>query len=107
MAPRVMVKSSVDRRYVVWQVVRGAPAINHPRRRHDWKVNPKGILRLMCEDNLLCVRRSCSCPVIREAHDGEGSAGRWTAKERLANTPFREKPIGTVGPHEIASELAI
>lgn len=73
-------------------------------RRYDRKVNPKGILRLMCEDNLL----ACGVrPVIMDPHRGGGSAGRWIAKERLIKTPFREKLIGTDGSHDTASDLAM
>jgi hypothetical protein len=41
MAPRVTVKSSGDRRYLVWQVMSGPPALTRARRRYDLKLNPK------------------------------------------------------------------
>ena len=99
------VKSSIDRRYFVWQVARGAPALTHARRRHDWKVNSKGILRPICEDNLLLSVAFVLCPVVLDAHRCGESAARWTAKERVANTPFRETPNRYREPHEIASKL--
>jgi putative transposase len=35
----------------------GRPRITKELRRRGWKVNPKRVYRLMCEDNLLCVRK--------------------------------------------------
>jgi transposase InsO family protein len=34
----------------------GRPRITAELRRRGWKVNPKRVYRLMCADNLLCVR---------------------------------------------------
>lgn len=79
-APSVAVKSSGDRRHLVWQVVSGAPVLTHARRGYDLKLNPKGIFQLMREDGLLCVRTSCSGPVILDAHSSRGSSGRWTGR---------------------------
>jgi hypothetical protein len=79
-APRVTAKTSGDRRYRVWKVVSGALALTHARRRCDLDLNPKGILRLMREDDLLCVRPSCSGPVILHLHSSGGPAGSWTER---------------------------
>jgi putative transposase len=47
----------------------GRPRITAELRRRGWKVNAKRVYRLMCEDNLLCVRRRKFMVTTHSAHE--------------------------------------
>jgi putative transposase len=54
--PDMDLRDAVQRVALEWPSY-GRPRITAELRRRGWEVNPKRVYRLMCEDNLLCVRK--------------------------------------------------
>ena len=49
-------RDAIQRIALEWPTY-GRPRITAELRRHGWTVNPKRVYRILCEDNLLCVRK--------------------------------------------------
>ena len=54
--PHMELRDDIQRIALEWPSY-GRPRITQELRRRGWTVNPKLVYRLMCEDNLLCVRK--------------------------------------------------
>jgi putative transposase len=54
--PDMDLRDAIQRIALEWPSY-GRRRITAALRRHSWTVNPKRVYRLMCEDNLLCVRK--------------------------------------------------